>query len=401
MPETFDSQDQVPAQSQPQPWNPLRSLRHCGWWSVPTGIVLAIIAVYATLRSFEPSYLGTSLLEKRNEFGPFKGVIPTIQDLAKTEKDILFSPIVLDPVLADPKLRTASSLSDPHTAAANLRKNLSVADAGAGSQMKISYEDTDAEAAAMVCNAVVDSYLRQRATFDHQRSIDMERWLEPEIQRWEQEVEQRQRVVQKFSKQLSEYAISNSATSAGREFTLVSFSQLRSKISDVRIRLAVLDAQRSLDEPIEETQSAENEFQPDPELAQSGKKMKREQDLLAVELEVLNKKYDEERSQIERLGGVTAELQFAKDELEIATDVLSKLRSRVAVIRTESSRGGAVLLLAAAIPPQQPINSPPLKRMAAFSGFAFFSPLMLGFLLGFKRDTELDDRDNKTTDAIG
>ncbi|EMI21137.1 hypothetical protein RMSM_01924 [Rhodopirellula maiorica SM1] len=353
---------------------------------MPAGIVLASIVAFATLRLFEPHYAGTSLLEANNQTFPRLGVAPTIQDLAKSEKDILFSPMVLEPVLANPKLRTAPSLSNPNYTEINLLKNLSVTEAGTKSRMKVCYEDTDPEAAAMVCNAVVDSYLRQRNVFDHQHTINMERKLEPEIQRWEHEVERRQMMVHKLSKDLSGFAMSNPATAGVAESNLLFLSQLRTQISDVQTRIAVLDAQAALDEPIAESQSDQDQSQLDAELANSAKKMKRKRALLAIELEVLNKKYDEERSQLERLEDSSAQLLFAKDELEIATDVLGKLRSRLAAIRSESRRVETVQLLAAATPPRQPLHSLPLKRAAAFSGVAFASPLMLGFLLGFRRD---------------
>ncbi|WP_345320317.1 hypothetical protein [Novipirellula rosea] len=386
MSETIDSEDRITAPSRPNPWSPLRSLRRCGRWAVPAGIVLASIVAFATLRLFEPHYVGASLLGANNQLMPFPGVGPTIQDLAKSEKDILFSPIVLEPVLADPKLRTAPSLSNPKYTEVNLLKNLSVTEAGTKSRMIVSYEDTDPEAAAMVCNAVVDSYLRQRDTFARQRIISMERELEPEIQRWQQEVERGQIKVHKLSKDLSGSAISHPATAAVTESNLLFLSQLRTQISDVKTRLEVLDAQAALDEPIAESQSNEDQSQLDPERASWAKKMKRKRALLAIELDVLNKKYDEERSQLERLGGFDAQLQFAKAELEIATDVLSKLSSRAAAVRTESRQVETVQLLAAATPPHQPLHSLPLKRAAAFSGVAFASPLLLGFLLGFKRD---------------
>ena len=68
---------------------------------------------------------------------------------------------------------------------------------------------------------------------------------------------------------------------------------------------------------------------------------------------------------------------------------------RVAAINAETRNDATVRTLAAATPPRQPINSP-LTRMAAYSGIAFLSPLMLGFLLGFKRDTE-----NCHNEAVG
>lgn len=355
---------------------------------MPTGILLASVAAYATLQTYEPLYQGTSLLEANNGVLYPPGVDPTIPDLAKSEKTVLFDPIVFDPVLADPNMRNAPSLSDPHTAKENLSNNLSVAEAGSGFRMKVCYQDTDREAAAMVCNAIVESYLRQRDGFDHARTRNLERWLEPELQRWENEVEVRQVKVA----ELNEHLHGKSASAVERELTMNSVMQLGSKLSELETRLAVLDAQLSLDESPDDSPSGDLESLPDAPRVQTDQSRKRERELLAVEVEVVKTRFEEQRSKLKRMRGNSTELEFARAELNVASSVLNKLRTREATIRTETRRGGAVRLLAPATAPQDPVNSPPVKRAALFSSIAFFSPLMLGFLLGFRRDVVTQPR---------
>ena len=85
--------------------------------------------------------------------------MPSVSNLSETEAPIVFNSLVLEPVLSDPALRSAPSLADPATAEENLRKNLSISLAGSSARMLIQYTDTDRDAAAKICNAIVRSYL--------------------------------------------------------------------------------------------------------------------------------------------------------------------------------------------------------------------------------------------------
>lgn len=380
--DTVNPEDPVSSASRPSSWNPMRSIRRFWWWMVPTGILLASVAAYTTLQSFEPQFVGTSLLEANNDTLVFQNIHPSIPDLAESEKTVLLSPLVLEAVLADPKLRTAPSLSDPRHAEDNLFNNLSVTPAGSDLRMKVCYQDTDGDAAAMVCNAVVDAYLSQRSGFDSARSRNLERWIRPELQRWELEVEQRQVKVSKLSEQL----YGKSASASNRKFLINSVTQLGSKLSDLETRLAVLDAQLSLDESSDESESKDAETLPVAQQAHTPQSMKRERDLLAVEMVVVKTRFEEQQLKLNRMQKSNVELEFAQAELDVASAVLGKLRMRLATIQAEYRPGGAVRLLIAATPSHDPVNSPPVKRAALFSGIAFLSPLMLGFLLGFRQE---------------
>ncbi|HBJ38172.1 MAG TPA: exopolysaccharide synthesis protein, partial [Planctomycetaceae bacterium] len=101
---------------------------------------------------------------------------------------------------------------------------------------------------------------------------------------------------------------------------------------------------------------------------------------LETKLTVLRKQYEEEVARLEQFGGMTAELQFAQEELEVANDVLKKLRDRVAAIRTERRQDGAVRLLTSATPPKTPVAELPLKKMGLVGGAAMAVPFFLGLL---------------------
>ncbi|EMI22955.1 Exopolysaccharide synthesis protein [Rhodopirellula maiorica SM1] len=232
------------ANSQFDPWILWVTFRRNWLWAVPVGMVLASLAAFGVFKSFVPVYRASHLLEANSQWVVFKDVIPVIEDIAATEKPLFFNSIILDPVLADPALRKAPSLADPEYAEVSLRENLKVTSGGNRRHLVVSYEDSDGVAAATVCNAVVDSYLRQRDAFDQARMVKVERGLEPEIQRWQQEVEQRHHRVQKLSETLVGFAPGQKIAALENESNMTLMAELRSRISDLRVKIAIADASR-------------------------------------------------------------------------------------------------------------------------------------------------------------
>ncbi len=482
-------------QFQFDPWILWVTVRRCWPWAVPTGAVLAALVSFFILETFVPRYRAEHLLEANQDYLVFRGVLPTVTDLARTEKQLFYNPIVLDPVLSDANLRKAPSLADSEKADANLRRNLSIASAGDKTRIVVSYTDTDREAAALVCNAVVDSYLRQRDTFDNDRISNLEKWLEPEIDRWQQEVTIRQKQVQKLSEQTLGYSPGQrlAVIEDQNKFTLL--SDLQGQITDLTVELALIEAAEkreqsgegraaefvppefkiirreptkeqiqqlvNADKDVQEAESMINRYkavvvsledqdlvrlrrdyydemqanveewtaklnkarevaevdalqqlneradrdfelakeQADTQLALLRQQFAKNQsadresavleranqlDDLRTRLSVLTKQYEEERSRLEKFGGASAELQFANDELLVANTVLTKLRDRIAAIRTERRQDGAVRSLAEAVPPKNPEETVPTKKLTMAAGAAFAIPFLLGLLWEFR-----------------
>ncbi|QEG42469.1 polysaccharide biosynthesis tyrosine autokinase [Roseimaritima ulvae] len=466
------------------PWLIWVTFRRCWMWALPCGLVLAGIAAYVVQRDFVPRYRASHLLEASQDYVLFKNLLPTAgSNLSGTERTILLNSIVLDPVLEDASLRKAPSLSDPLIAEQNLRRNISISSGGAATRMVVSYTDTDQQAAAMVCNAIVDSYLRQRNAFDSSRMRNLERWLEPETTRWEQEVESRQLRVQELSARLMGYAPTERVDAMEDKNSFSMMQSLHSQVANLTYELAVLDAHHAMREELRGEQGLESpedsvkRIEPTPEaiaqtvannpsvkeaqahiarykkimlemedngrirvardhyedmqsrrdewtakLEQATKdaqeqalaylNQKADEDFearkaaaivererkraaqiaadeqerksLVAKLEIAQSLYDEERERMSQYGGATAELSFARQELEVANDVLSKLRGRVAAIQTERRQDGAVRSLAAAKPPSRPIEKIPYKKMFMASAGAMALPFLLGLLWEFR-----------------
>ncbi|MEM8666488.1 MAG: hypothetical protein AAGG48_03175 [Planctomycetota bacterium] len=328
--------------------NPSSRLRR--EWSIAffASLLLGANAALITYLIYEPIYRAESLVEATQDFV----VVPTanqFSDLAATEASLVRDGTVLDQVLADPKIRQWVRNESI------LRNNLTIRSVGSPSRMIIAYDNKDSEIAAEICNAITDAYLRARDASDHSRITNLERWLEPEIQRWEQEVEAKQRKVQKLSEQMLSYSPSTSRAISEPPAALHLLTSLRAQISDLQIKLAI-ESTKDADESESNEKNAEKEK-------------------LRMQLDILQMEYEEERKRLERFGGVSAELQFAQEELSVASEVLRKLRDRVAAIRTE--RVSTVQRLSTATPPTEPVVSMPKQEMIRNGLIGLLTPYFL------------------------
>ena len=486
--------DQAAQSQQFDPWILWVTFRRCWPWAVPIGAVLSAIAAFAVVETFEPRYKASALLEA-NDDRLLPGIlVPTVsEELAESEKQLIFNPRVLDGVIDDPSLQNAPSLSDPRTAEKMLRENLAVRSAGSKNRMTVAFEGTHKAFAAKICNAVVDSYLRLREEFDNARVSNLERWLAPEIASWEREVKDRQEKVQQLSESIVGYSAGRGAAVLEDESQFELLNGLRTQISDLEVDLALMEAsQKARSDLMKDMQLAENDQEPDsdsevddlPEFVPPEIKVERfpaselavnelvqrapavrdaasmvahyQAQLLRVEadglsrvhrdyyrdterklgnwkeklrqaqdklkpilaqklanedyerrrreadrkieaarlaheaeiarlrqkranvktplteaggdellveyklmradivekLSLLRSKYNDEKLRLERLGHEAATLQFAIDDLAVASDVLVRLRNRVAAVRTERQKGGTVRTLARATEPR-------------------------------------------------
>ncbi|WP_161604323.1 polysaccharide biosynthesis tyrosine autokinase [Roseiconus nitratireducens] len=217
-------------------------MRRTWYWAVPVGLVLASVAAFAVLKQFVPRYESSALLEASRDYVAFKGVMPALDDIARTEKPLIVNPVVLDPILQDPELRNAPSLSDPEQAEQNLRDNLSIRSAGSKSRMEVSYTDTDREYAQKICTAIVVSYLSQRDSMDTNRVNSLINYLTPAIRDREKKVQEKQDIVQKLSEKTLGYNPSAPLSSMENQHSISLFGQLQSQISSLEAEIEMLDA---------------------------------------------------------------------------------------------------------------------------------------------------------------
>lgn len=183
------------------PWILWVAFRRSWFWAIPLGAAFALTIAYYLYNSFVPEYRASHILEANRDYVVFQGVLTAPRDISSIERQLIVSPLVLDPVMADPDVCQAPSLRNPETRAQNLRSRLALANAGSKALLEVSYRDSDPQHAAAVCNAIVESYLRQRQAFDNKRVSDLENMLAPAIDRWQKEVEGHQDRVRQLSRQ--------------------------------------------------------------------------------------------------------------------------------------------------------------------------------------------------------
>ncbi|QDV43209.1 Tyrosine-protein kinase YwqD [Stieleria neptunia] len=225
------------------PWLLWITLRRCWYWAIPVGVVLAVIAAFAVLQSFVPQFQATHHLAANKDWLIDSGVMPTPDDLARSEKTLITSPIVLSQVIDKPELQAYGLQDpDPDVREQTLISNLSIRGGGTRSAMSISYIDSDKKFAADVCNAVVEAYLQKRDEYDNRRIGRLEQWLTPQVEQLKRKVEEQEKLVSQLAKEAHGVAPGERVAAIENSDSIALVEKLRGEISDLEIELALMDA---------------------------------------------------------------------------------------------------------------------------------------------------------------
>lgn len=215
------------------------TFRRCWLWAVPLGLALASVAAYAVFATFVPMYEATHLLEKNQDYVVFKGVMPDSRNLASSEKQLIYTDMVLDEVLAKPDIQTLPGFADTQLAKDTMRKNMKVGGSGSAN-LTISYQDPDPQHAALICNEIVEAYLTRREQFDNERVANLESWLSPSIDLWKEEVAGHGRRVRELSK--AAYGFDPTLRVEGLENDLAVLGTLRVDLANLIVEESILEA---------------------------------------------------------------------------------------------------------------------------------------------------------------
>lgn len=455
------------------PWLLWVAFRKHWGWVLPVGALLASLGGLAVWYSFVPEYEATHILEANRDYVLSQGVSNNIRDLARSERQLITNAIVLDPVLADERLKRAPSLADAATAERRIRARLSIGNAGTDNLLTISYRDTDKEMAAEVCNAIAESYLQVRRRFDDDRMGNVERWLAQPIEQWKAKVEDHRASLAALTRAAKGYDPFKEYSSIGNDGSKI--VQARSSLANLHAEETVLEARLKVLASQEEFVVKETTIDPfeverfvandrdvqkakgllrdveskirqlenrgsdvmwaDRYQAWKVDQVRLEEELAAVEekarqqargtiaamasekraagneqliqelqlqlatiharAEAVTKDYESEKDRLEKLGGETAEIFFAREDYEQAAAILGQLNNRLAILRTERGRGSSVSTMAAAKTPSWPIEEIPFKKIGMAAGGAFLLPFALAVLFEFltKRLTSANNVD--------
>lgn len=224
------------------PWLLWVTFRRTWYWAIPTGIVLGAIAAFVVLQSFVPRFQATHHLAANKDWLIDSRVMPTPDDLARSEQTLITSPIVLSQVIDKPELQ-AYGLQNPNPEMREqaLLGNLSIRGGGTRSSMSVSYTDNDKRFAADVCNAIVEAYLQKRDEYDNRRIGRLEQWLTPQVEQLKRKVEEQEKLVSQLAKESHGVAPGERIAAIENNETLALIERLRNEISDLEIEIALLD----------------------------------------------------------------------------------------------------------------------------------------------------------------
>ena len=180
----------------------------------------------------------THMLEANQDYIVFNDVLARSSNLEATEKQIILSDLVLDDVVSQAEIQAAGFV-DPVASVSEIRDSLRIRSAGTRTLLRLSYTHSDATIAALVCNAVANSFLAQRERLDNQRVSDLTSWLTPSIDLWKAEVQGHERRIVELSKVSMGFDPSNAVESM--EFDLSTLSKLRSQVQELQIQEAWLE----------------------------------------------------------------------------------------------------------------------------------------------------------------
>ncbi|OYP33030.1 polysaccharide biosynthesis tyrosine autokinase [Rhodopirellula sp. MGV] len=230
------------------PWLIWVTFRRCWHWAVPAGLVLGSIAAFGVLSTFEPQFEAGYRLEANKDWLLDRGVMPTPDDLAKSEGPIIASPIVLSSILANDTLHQFS-LADPESREQHLKQRLKIHGGGTKSTMVVTYTDADKNFSAEVCNAIVGAYLQKRDEYDNLRISRLVQYLGRQIDELKRRVEEQKEAVAKFAREASGAAPGERVAEIESAESFLLIEKLRSQISNLEIQLAMIDAGVSIRNP--------------------------------------------------------------------------------------------------------------------------------------------------------
>ena len=119
-----------------------------------------------------------------------------------------------------------------------------------------------------------------------------------------------------------------------------------------------------------------------------------ESELIALNAkrDAFEREFQAENRKIEQMGGETADLNFARQDLAQSMHIFSKLNERAAILTTEQRRDYSVYTLSEAKPPRFPSQTLPYKHMAIFGLAGLLIPFGLAFVFEFQHKRLVDPK---------
>ena len=179
----------------------LDAIRFSWKWALPTGVVLGTTACAVVYLLFEPQFQATAWLriEENTPYLAFEAKDEQSKGFVFTQIELLRSPMVLGPVVADPDANSVGEISRQDSPLDWLGKKIAIKAIGNSELYTVSYSASNPKTAAHVVNSVLDSYFHLRSKEHGQR-------LERVIDILDTERGSRLQEVEKFRKEVRDLA---------------------------------------------------------------------------------------------------------------------------------------------------------------------------------------------------
>lgn len=184
----------------------LAAIRYWWIWALPGGIVLATAASLIVYALFDPQYRAAAWI-RIEEQTPYLAFQPKatgkLQGFVQTQIELLRSPMVLVPVSAVPELGALPEASGWDNLSEWLRRKIEIAAVGTSELYTVSFTCSKPKTAALVVNAILDSYFLLRTREHSQRIAKVVMILEGERDGRLQAVERLRQDVRQLAKEIT------------------------------------------------------------------------------------------------------------------------------------------------------------------------------------------------------
>lgn len=233
-------------QSVVSPATVLHAVRRWWKWTLPVGLILATVVAAFVWYTFEPVYRARAWLHIQEEapYLAFRQHEGRSRQFVNTQRELLRSPLVLEQVIADPNVGDLKLLAAEEEPVEWLRRRLEIRSVGNSEVFEVALVLPDAEAAKVIVNAVVDSYLKSQRARESEKTLEI-------LRRLAEQREARESVVRTMRERVRELARQIAGTVAGTDTgsgdgTPVfdpSLPQIRSRLTEAEVERELLEAE--------------------------------------------------------------------------------------------------------------------------------------------------------------
>jgi capsular exopolysaccharide synthesis family protein len=285
------------------------------------------------------------LLESNGDYVVFRGTMPNSANLAASERQLIYTDLVLDSVISDPNILELLETDSDESAKLVLLENLRVESAGTNSMFKISFQHKEAATASEVCNKIAESYLLQRERIEDDRITTLNGWLAPAIDTWEGNVTTYEKRVRDLSK--SSLGYDPTVRIEGLENDLSVLGTLRHDLKNLIVDESILEAKVDMASTVTQLSKTDSRtpIVDEPTPAQIKTYLNNDRDTMKAR-ELLAEKEREVRA-MESAGLETVRrdtFQKLKDSVTAAEQMLAKIEAEKTVAATAEIKSQAIAL---------------------------------------------------------